>query len=409
MSTALESEDKYATKYPQEFQIRSETSFILSARRNSLPATTRLSLTKMATKYATGNLGLDPFDSRDDPFFSAEEVETLSRAGPTASTAPAAQTPASQTSGTVGQPFVLPDLPPVYKQGDIGSCVTNATLAALRYAHKKATKIGYDKFEPSRMFLYRNARLRTDPGKYGTNEVPEDISMKLKKDSGSLNRTNIVALLMDGVCTEKLWPYGDPKLDENDSAFFGGLSKKPNPVEPVDLGAAQFEAKGSSHPNDGKAFSGQADVIPRNISFYRIYDPTGKPAKDDTVWQSMTHPAIPLLEEVLKRGWPFIFAIIIENSVNLCIETCIDEKTGVLPKPPADFSPSALGSHTMLAVGFDPANRRFLVQNSWGKEWNKVLGGRVWIPYEWFELDYVRGGKARPVTYDFWVIQTGGT
>ncbi|KAF2159791.1 hypothetical protein M409DRAFT_60558 [Zasmidium cellare ATCC 36951] len=262
--------------------------------------------------------------------------------------------------------------------------------------------IGYDQFEPSRLFLYRNARLRTDPGKYGTNEVPGDVALKLKTDSGAQNRTNIVALLVDGVCTEKLWPYGDPKLDENDSNLFAVTKKPPSAVEPVDLGAAQLEAKGSSHPRDGKSFSGQTDIIPRNISFYRIFDPSAEPAVEG-MWQYMTHPAIPLLEEVLKRGWPFIFAIVIESSVNLCVETCIDAKTGVLGKPPADFTPSPMGSHTMLAVGYDSAKRRFLVQNSWGKEWNKVLGGRVWIPYEWFEGDYVRvrGGKARPVTYDF--------
>lgn len=167
------------------------------------------------------------------------------------------------------------------------------------------------------MFLYCNARLRTDPGKYGINEVPKEIATKLKKDSGAQNRNTIVAPLMDGVCTEKLSPYGDPKLDENNIAFFEGLGKKPNPVEPVDLGAAQFEAKGSSHPNDGKALSGQADIIPRNISFYRIFDTTDKPLVEGDVWQWMTNPAIPLLEAVLKRSWPSMFGMAFDQRVSL--------------------------------------------------------------------------------------------
>lgn len=49
------------------------------------------------------------------PFSPAEEVEALCKAAPTASTAPAAQTPTIQTTGTVERLFILPDLPPVYK------------------------------------------------------------------------------------------------------------------------------------------------------------------------------------------------------------------------------------------------------------------------------------------------------
>lgn len=62
----------------------------------------------------------------------------------------------------------------------------------------------------------------------------------------------------------------------------------------------------------------------------------------------------------------------------------------------------------MLAVGFDPGRRLFLVQNSWGTKWplnytgaDERLRGRFWMPYEWFEA--VVDGQ--PITYDFWVLK----
>ena len=81
-------------------------------------------------------------------------------------------------------------------------------------------------------------------------------------------------------------------------------------------------------------------------------------------------------------------------------------------KPP-DTSADKQEGHAMLAVGFDSVKRLFLVQNSWGDEdWpekdikkkskDKMMYGRCWIPYEWFEGTINNLAS----TYDFWVIKT---
>jgi C1A family cysteine protease len=86
------------------------------------------------------------------------------------------------------------------------------------------------------------------------------------------------------------------------------------------------------------------------------------------------------------------------------------DDNGVHCPPPTDVKltqgkENRTGGHAMLAVGYDPNKRLFLIQNSWGMEWSKSIKeegkrtGRFWMPYEWFE------NKVNKHTYDFWVIK----
>lgn len=337
----------------------------------------------------------DEFDSRDHPLFSLDKVQDLSSLKTASGGAPA-------------KPFILTDLPPVYQQGNIGSCTANAVAAALRYAYKRKTGKKHEEFEPSRLFIYYNSRISPDPANLGKNEARLDIQTKIKNDTGSSNRTAIHSLLMQGVCKEELWPYGDPRSDSKTDLFI--VDKPPNPCEPQDWAKAAWQAKGSSHPKDPKDLSGQPDMIPRAISYYRIFDPKVKPALDpvtnlpETGWQIISnHPPVVLLENCLSGGFPFIFGCQLFKGAGLNNGE-IDEG-GVFKKPPTgNFEKD--GRHAMMAVGFDAARRLFLIQNSWGKEWPKgckdeKMKGRFWMPYEWFEV-LVNG---LPITYDFWVIK----
>jgi hypothetical protein len=74
--------------------------------------------------------------------------------------------------------------PPVYDQGNLGSCTANALCAAFAYAAP-----GY---VASRLFLYYNERL-----------LENDIS----HDAGAYIHDGIKALEKYGVCTEAIWPY----------------------------------------------------------------------------------------------------------------------------------------------------------------------------------------------------------
>ena len=78
--------------------------------------------------------------------------------------------------------------PPVYNQGDLGSCTANAVAAAFEY--KEVTKDDYIK--PSRLFIYYNERVLENTVLY---------------DSGATIRDSIKTLHKTGVCSETDWPY----------------------------------------------------------------------------------------------------------------------------------------------------------------------------------------------------------
>jgi C1A family cysteine protease len=81
-------------------------------------------------------------------------------------------------------------MPPVYNQGQIGSCTANAIAAAVDYERKKQ---GEEFITPSRLFIYANERLME-----GTD---------LGNDSGAQIRDGIKSVSDLGVCPESLWPY----------------------------------------------------------------------------------------------------------------------------------------------------------------------------------------------------------
>ncbi|PMD46090.1 cysteine proteinase [Hyaloscypha variabilis F] len=354
--------------------------------------------------YRLGNLP-DEYDSRDYPIFPASEVQALQ----------AVKTSTSEAGHGPPESFILPDLPPIYNQLYIGSCTANASCAALRYAHRKSSGRQYKDFEPSRLFAYYYGRIDRRPEELGKTEELADIEKRIqegiKKDTGSNNRKIIHTFLTQGICTDALWPYGTPSSDKS-THLFNDISKLPNPCEPKDWNKVSWQAKPVSHLHDGKDLAGEKDLIPRNISYYRIYDPSVTPTVDPKTqmpisnWQIIyNNPPVALLEKSLTSGFPFIFGTRLYNGASL--ESSEIDKNGVFVKPPTkDFKDK--GGHALVAVGFDSSKRLFLVQNSWGKDWpanckDEKMKGRFWMPYEWFEA-VVNG---LPITYDFWVIKCG--
>lgn len=83
-----------------------------------------------------------------------------------------------------------PQMPPVYDQGQIGSCVANATAGA--YDHRRGVE-GLPFLFPSRLFIYANARLAE-----GT---------PLNQDDGCCICDAVQSVATQGVCPESEWPY----------------------------------------------------------------------------------------------------------------------------------------------------------------------------------------------------------
>jgi C1A family cysteine protease len=79
--------------------------------------------------------------------------------------------------------------PPVYDQGQLGSCTANAIAGAYDYERRRQQ---LQFINPSRLFVYYNERV---------------IEGSVLSDSGAMLRDGIKTIAAQGVCPESLWPY----------------------------------------------------------------------------------------------------------------------------------------------------------------------------------------------------------
>jgi C1A family cysteine protease len=118
---------------------------------------------------------------------------------------------------------VLPDkvdlrsqCPPVYNQGELGSCTANALAAAFQFGELKEKE--KDPFIPSRLFIYYNERV---------------LEHTVSSDSGAQLRDGMKTLAKQGVCPETDWPY--------DPAKFAAKPPQKCFIEAVDHRATQYQ------------------------------------------------------------------------------------------------------------------------------------------------------------------------
>lgn len=115
----------------------------------------------------------------------------------------------------VARPVVLPatadlrgpHMPPIYDQGDLGSCTANGIAAAFDF-ERSMQNLPF--MAPSRLAIY-----------YGERAIEGDVS----DDSGAQIRDGIKVTL-SGVGPESLWPYDPSKFAEKpSSAYYAEASK----------------------------------------------------------------------------------------------------------------------------------------------------------------------------------------
>src|SRR5689334_14620089 len=82
-----------------------------------------------------------------------------------------------------------PHCPPVYDQGDLGSCTANAIAGAIEFDQIKQQ---LSEATPSRLFIYYNERV---------------IEHSVSTDSGAMIKDGVKSVAKQGVCAETEWPY----------------------------------------------------------------------------------------------------------------------------------------------------------------------------------------------------------
>lgn len=91
--------------------------------------------------------------------------------------------------------------PPVYDQGDLGSCTANAIAGAIAFDQRKEKLAQL--FTPSRLFIYYNERA---------------LEGTVSTDSGAMIRDGIKTVASQGVCAEPMWPYIEQKFADRPPA-----------------------------------------------------------------------------------------------------------------------------------------------------------------------------------------------
>lgn len=156
------------------------------------------------------------------------------------------------------------------------------------------------------------------------------------KDSGAPLRDGIKVAAKQGVCSESRWPYDPGKV----------LAE---PTQPCYQEAAAY----------------------RVLSY-------------QAVQQDLAH-----LKACLAAGSPFVFAVHVYSGS----ETPQARQAETFPTPKA--GEEEIGTHAIMAVGYDDAARHLIVRNSWGPGWG--LAGYFYLPYDYAVNPAYAG--------DFWVLR----
>ena len=197
--------------------------------------------------------------------------------------------------------------PPIYDQGQIGSCTANAAAALLEYNLRRA----YGKDAPtSRMFIYKCTR---------------DLMMA-KGDSGAYIRTTMGSLALFGAPPEKYWSYSEG-IDRAPPAFCYSF-------------ASNYQA----------------------ISYFRLDE------KSVGIPKTEKGDALAAVKEALAQGLPAMFGFQVFESINDAQDGRIPyPKRG--EKIIGGHAVLCVGYDDALTIG-DKVGA-FLIRNSWGEEWGE--------------------------------------
>lgn len=211
--------------------------------------------------------------------------------------------------------------PPIFDQGNLGSCTANAGVGLLEYIEIK-TKGKY--IDASRLFLYKVTRnLMHETG-----------------DAGAYLRKTMEAMVLIGIVPEEYWPYDVSRFDKEPSAFCYAVASNFKTMKYVSLDKANMPLEDILVQIKTVLAGGLASIFG-----FTIYD---------SIVQTKTNGGkIPFpTDKENIRGGHAIMAVGYDD--NQIITNEVD------------------GTQTRGA---------FLIRNSWGTQWGD--NGYGWLPYEY--------------------------
>eukprot|EP00639_Heterosigma_akashiwo_P021454 CAMPEP_0206417462 /NCGR_PEP_ID=MMETSP0294-20121207/37345_1 /ASSEMBLY_ACC=CAM_ASM_000327 /TAXON_ID=39354 /ORGANISM="Heterosigma akashiwo, Strain CCMP2393" /LENGTH=451 /DNA_ID=CAMNT_0053880289 /DNA_START=181 /DNA_END=1534 /DNA_ORIENTATION=- len=207
---------------------------------------------------------------------------------------------------------------PVENQRGSNSCTANSVAGAYEYLNVRyCEETGDTPGDISRLFIYYVGR-KSDQLRFKEEEADQKPKDKGMTISGAIN-----TLTKKGACLEKDWPFELSAVNEcpKDECFAAALD-------------------------------------------YKIRDSVRVPVNEHA------------MKACLAEGYPLIFGL------RLTKRFFQTDAAGAVETPDAgDAQATRHGLHCMLAVGYNDAQRRFIVRNSWGEHWGHH--GYCFVPYDY--------------------------
>ena len=148
---------------------------------------------------------------------------------------------------------------------------------------------------------------------------------------------------------------------------------------------------------DGIKSLAKQGVCPEQEWPYRVKDFTKKPTtkcySDAKKHQITSYHRISTVDEMrtcLADGFPFVFGFTVYSA----FESAAVAKSGVLNLPTK--KEQVVGGHAVMGVGYDDAQKRFIIRNSWDTDWGQK--GYFTMPYDYLD-------PLKNLADDFWTIR----
>jgi hypothetical protein len=249
--------------------------------------------------------------------------------------------------------------PPAWQQLPLNSCTAHAVAGALWYVQARDDE-DRPPVDPSRMYLFYHGLVYQRDENVDADEelVP---SLEATTEEGVSIRNALKAAARYGACQNCYWAH--PTLDIRHWDFDKVIERQGATVD-----GATFQALRAS-PDEA------------------LYDLSGFDGVWVKTYSRLSEPTVANFETALAHGCPVIFSLEVRDSLG---RTGAD---GLVAIPKADEQ--SLGTHAMVAIGYDKERKIITARNSWGPYWGDHGLGH--FPYHFFAAGRIR---------DAWALHT---